>query len=95
MPLQKLYLPMLKAHGNMIIVGIPNSGLPSGGMALLGKSITGSLIGPPSDLRDMFDLAVKKNVRTWIEKRPMSEATQAVKDMHEGKAKFRYVLMNE
>lgn len=95
MPLQQLYLPLLKPHGNLIIVGIPNSGIPAAGLGIMGKSITGSLIGSPSDLEDMFKLAVEKNVKTWIEKRPMKEATKAVQDMHEGKARFRYVLMNE
>jgi alcohol dehydrogenase (NADP+) len=95
MPLQDLYLPLLKTHGNMVVVGLPNSGVPGGGFAILGKSITGSLIGSPDELREMFDLAVAKNVRTWVEKRPMSEATQAVQDMHEGKARYRYVLVND
>lgn len=95
MPLQNLYLPLLKPMGNLIIVGIPNTGIPSGGFAMMGKSITGSLIGSPSELEDMFKLAVEKNVRTWVEKRPMGEATQAVQDMHAGKARFRYVLMNQ
>lgn len=94
MPLQKLYLPMLKAHGNLIIVGIPNSGIPSGGNAIMGKSITGSMIGSPAELEEMFKLAVEKNVKTWIEERPMKEATQAVQDMHHGKARYRYVLVN-
>jgi alcohol dehydrogenase (NADP+) len=94
MPLQELYLPLLKPFGNMVIVGIPNSGIPAGGWALLGKSITGSLIASPSELTEMYALAVAKGVRTWVETRPMSEATQTLQDMHEGKAKFRYVLVN-
>jgi len=72
-----------------------NSGIPAGGWALFGKSITGSMIGSPSEIREMFDLAVAKGVRTWVEKRPMDQATKAVQDMHEGKATYRYVLMNE
>ncbi|KAK8858606.1 hypothetical protein IAR55_002835 [Kwoniella newhampshirensis] len=94
MPLQEVYLPLLKPFGNMVVVGLPNSGVPAGGWALLGKSITGSLIGSPKELEEMFDVAVKHNVKTWVETRPMSEATQAVQDMHHGKARYRYVLTN-
>lgn len=95
MPLRKLYLPLLKPYGNCIMVGLPNSGLPAPGGSLFGKSVSASGIGSPQELKEMFDLAVQKNVRTWIEKRPMGQATQAVQDMHEGKARYRYVLVND
>lgn len=44
--------------------------------------------------REMLALAAAKNIRPWIEVRPMSDASQAVKDMDAGKAHFRYVLEN-
>ncbi|TXT07217.1 hypothetical protein VHUM_03387 [Vanrija humicola] len=96
MPLNEVYLPLLKTFGNFISVGVPDNGLPHIGGALLpGKSITGSLIGSPSELEAMFKLALEKDVRTWIETRPMKEATQAVNDMTAGKARYRYVLVND
>ncbi|KAK4690035.1 hypothetical protein P7C73_g10, partial [Tremellales sp. Uapishka_1] len=95
MPLESLYLAMIKPRGNMIIVGLPETGFPGlSSFALLGKSITGSLIGSPAELEEMFDVAVKHNVKTMVETRPMSEATQAVQDMEAGKARYRYVLVN-
>jgi alcohol dehydrogenase (NADP+) len=42
----------------------------------------------------MLDLAVAKGIKAWVQVRPMSEASQAVKDMHASKAKYRYVLKN-
>lgn len=95
MPLRKLYLPLLKPYGNCIMVGLPNSGLPAPGGSLFGKSVSASGIGSPQELREMFDLAVQKGVKTWIEKRPMNQATKAVQDMHDGKARYRYVLVND
>lgn len=43
----------------------------------------------------MLDLAVEKKVKPWVQTRPMSDANQAVQDMVAGKARYRYVLVNE
>lgn len=43
----------------------------------------------------MLDLAVEKGVKPWVQTRPMAEANQAVQDMIAGKARYRYVLVNE
>ncbi len=43
----------------------------------------------------MLELTVKKNVHPWIQKRPLKDANQAIVDMNEGKARYRYVLVNE
>ena len=40
----------------------------------------------------MLDLAAKQDVKSWIIKRPMSETNQAVVDMENGKARYRFVL---
>jgi alcohol dehydrogenase (NADP+) len=61
-----------------IVVGLPDTGFPGLSFGILGKSLTGSLIGSPKELEEMFELAVAKGVKTWTETRPMAEATQAV-----------------
>ena len=43
----------------------------------------------------MMEFAVKHNVHPFIQERPMKEANQAVMDMEEGLARYRYVLVNE
>lgn len=43
----------------------------------------------------MLEFAVEKSVVPWIEKRPLTEANQAIVDVEEGKARYRYVLVNE
>lgn len=43
----------------------------------------------------MLQLAVDKKVQAWIQTRPMSEANQATIDMDQGKARYRYTLINE
>lgn len=43
----------------------------------------------------MLELAVEKKVQPWIIKRPMDDVNKAVPDMLDGKARYRYVLVNE
>lgn len=64
---------------------------------LLGAGIKfgGSGIGSPADIAEMLQLAADNKIRAWVEKRPMKEANQTIVDMAEGKARYRYVLVNE
>ena len=43
----------------------------------------------------MLELAAEKNIKPWVQTRPMADANQAVQDMEAGKARYRYVLVNE
>lgn len=43
----------------------------------------------------MLKLAVDKKIKPWIEKRSMEDANQAIVDVEQGKARYRYVLVNE
>ncbi|KAF2419884.1 GroES-like protein [Tothia fuscella] len=91
-------LSLLKFQGTFIQVGAPDDSLPGfSAFALIPKQckIAGSLIGSPAEIEEMLELAVKKNVKAWIEPRPMKEANKAVVDMEDGKARYRYVLVNE
>ena len=79
MPFDTLFLPLLKPRGHIVQVGLPEERLPGiMPQALLGKSITGSLIGSPAEIKQMFEIAVKHNIKPWIQERPMSDAQQAV-----------------
>ena len=43
----------------------------------------------------MLELTATKNIKAWIETRPMKEANKAIVDMTAGKARYRYTLVNE
>lgn len=60
-----------------------------------GIKVGGSGIGSPDEIAEMLQVAVDKKVKPWVETRPLSEANKAVVDMAEGKARYRYVLVNE
>lgn len=59
-----------------------------------GIKIGGSAIGSPAQIEEMLQLAADQKVKPWIQKRSMKEANQAVLDMVDGKARYRYVLEN-
>ena len=48
---------------------------------------SGSLIGSPSTIAELLQVAKDKNIKPWIKKYSMKDANQAVVDMHAGKAR--------
>lgn len=97
MPLEQ-YLMLLRTNGQFIQVGAPEDRLPAfNAFSLIAKGckIGGSAIGAPHEIEEMLELTVKKNVKPWINARPLKDANQAVLDMDAGKARYRYVLVNE
>lgn len=96
MPLAQ-YLRLLKRDGVFVQVGAPEDALPPlTAFSLIQKSVkvTGSNIGSPEDIRQMLRLAADKRVLPWIQKRAMDDVNAALGDMHDGKARYRYVLQN-
>lgn len=57
--------------------------------------LTGSYIGSRKDIREMFELAAAKKIEPWVQLRPMQGANEAIMDMENGLARYRYVLTNE
>ncbi|KAJ5730960.1 8-hydroxygeraniol dehydrogenase [Penicillium malachiteum] len=91
------YLKLLKRDGTFIQLGAPEEPLPPlAAYSLIQKAVkvTGSNIGSPEDIRNMLQLAAEKRVLPWIQKRPMKDVNSALVDMHEGKARYRFVLQN-
>ena len=97
MPLEQ-YLTLLRTNGTFIQVGAPEDRLPAfNAFSLIAKGckIGGSAIGAPREIAEMLDLTARKGVKPWIQKVPMKEANRAVVDMDQGKARYRFVLVNE
>ncbi|KAF2442467.1 NAD(P)-binding protein [Karstenula rhodostoma CBS 690.94] len=92
------YLRLLRTNGTFIQVGAPEGDLPPiAAFALIAKGckVGGSQIGSPKDIEEMLQFAAAKAIKPWIQQRPMREANQGVVDFEEGKARYRYVLVNE
>jgi alcohol dehydrogenase (NADP+) len=97
MPIQG-YLTMLKVGGKLVLVGAPEQPLPPLAVFPLLMNnvfIGGSAIGSPETISEMLELASKEKLHGWIQTRPMTETNQAVLDMQDGKARYRYCLVNE
>ncbi|KAF1911526.1 chaperonin 10-like protein [Ampelomyces quisqualis] len=97
MPLES-YLRLLRTGGQFIQVGAPEDKLPQmAAFGLIGKGckIGGSQIGSPKEIEDMLKFAAEKGLKPWVQTRGMKEANKSVVEMEEGKARYRYVLVNE
>ncbi|EED12604.1 zinc-binding alcohol dehydrogenase, putative [Talaromyces stipitatus ATCC 10500] len=97
MPLTQ-YVGLLKVGGTLTQLGNPDDGklaIPAGALILRGAKLGGSVIGSPGDIRELLALAAEKKIKPWIEERPMKDANQTILDLNDGKARYRYVLVNE
>ncbi|KAH7396668.1 putative zinc-binding alcohol dehydrogenase [Phaeosphaeria sp. MPI-PUGE-AT-0046c] len=92
------YLSLLRRDGALVQIGLPDDGVfqvPAHPLAFGRKKLGSSLIGSPAEIREMLQLAADKDVQPLVEERPMKAANQALVDMEQGKARYRYVLVNE
>jgi alcohol dehydrogenase (NADP+) len=79
-------------------VGAPEKPLPAMPvfpLILTNKHLTGSAIGAPGLIKDMLELAASHGVKSWVEERPMEKVNETLMDMEHGKARYRYVLIND
>lgn len=92
------YLSMIRPRGHLVNIAVPESPvmpIPIGNLLFGGVNIGGSAIGGIPEIEEMLKHAGEKKPNFMIEKRKMSDANQAVKDMVAGKPRFRYCLVND
>jgi len=91
------YLGLLRTNGSLVQVGLPEDGTLYAPVRNLMRrlKVESSLVGSPNEIREMFKLVAEKNIQPWIEEIPMKDANKAIVDMEDGKARYRYVLVNE
>ncbi|CAE6444206.1 unnamed protein product [Rhizoctonia solani] len=92
------YLRLLVVHGTLINVGAPDTMLPQlSAMDLIpnGCKLDGSVVGSKKEAIEMLELAVKANVKPWIDVLPMSKVKEATESMKAGHAHYRFVLQQD
>ncbi|OOF95119.1 hypothetical protein ASPCADRAFT_396895 [Aspergillus carbonarius ITEM 5010] len=93
------YIKLLKVGGTFVQVGAPDNGeLPNvNALTLIFNNVNrcASAAGSPHDIEEMLQFAADHKVKPWVQTRPMSEANQVIQDIEAGKARYRYVLVNE
>jgi uncharacterized zinc-type alcohol dehydrogenase-like protein len=90
------YLQMLKPNGVLCLVGAP-PGLMQIPAALLltgQRTICGSDIGSPRDIRDMLTFAEDSGIAAEVETAPMTDANRAIDRVRKNEVRYRMVLTN-
>lgn len=97
MPLKE-YIGLLDIGGPFVYVGIPESDLPPLPPTLMigtNTALRGSNTGSKKEILAMLDLVASTGIKSWVEEIPMSECLDAVKKLHSGEARYRYVLRSD
>jgi uncharacterized zinc-type alcohol dehydrogenase-like protein len=58
------------------------------------RSISGSPIGSPHQLREMIDVVARHGVKALTESFPMAKANEAIEKVKKNKVRYRAVLAN-
>lgn len=90
----KLYLPMLKTNGSLILVGLPSQPLEIPVFSLVGgrKSVSGSSIGGIAETQEMLDYCAANNIVSDIELIDIKNINQAYERMLKGDVRYRFVI---
>jgi alcohol/geraniol dehydrogenase (NADP+) len=90
------YIQALRPTGRLCFVGVPPSPVTTQAFPLIAgqRSITGSPIGSPHQLREMLDVAARHGVKATTELFPMAKANEAIEKVKKNKVRYRAVLAN-
>ncbi len=89
-----IYIQALRPTGTLCFVGVPPSPIALHAFPLISgiRSITGSPIGSPYQLREMLDVAARHGVKAQTECFPMAKANDAIEKVKKNKVRYRAVL---
>lgn len=87
-------LILLKTHGKLIVVGVPEKPLEVPIFTLLGgrKMIAGSGIGGMKETQEMLDFAAKHDIKADIEVISMNYINTAIDRLSKGDIRYRFVI---
>ncbi len=90
------YLQALRPNGALWFVGVPPSPVSVHTFPLVSgmRTIGGSPIGSPFQLREMLDVAARHGIKAITERFPMEKANEAIDKVKKGKVRYRAVLAN-
>jgi alcohol/geraniol dehydrogenase (NADP+) len=88
------FLATLRPNGVFCIVGGPQGPvvLPVLQMIFGQYTFAASIIGPPSEIEEMFRFAALHNIRTAIEEVPLDQVNSAMEKVRTNSARYRMVL---
>ncbi|XP_020599070.1 probable mannitol dehydrogenase [Phalaenopsis equestris] len=85
---------LLKTHGKMIMVGVPNAPLelPVFPLIMRGKILAGSSIGGMKQTQEMIDFAAKHNITADIELIKADYVNDAMERLAKADVRYRFVI---
>jgi uncharacterized zinc-type alcohol dehydrogenase-like protein len=88
------YINALAPKGRLHLVGAVLEPIPVAAFSLIGgqKSISGSPVANPTNLRLMLDFCARHQIAPIVERFPMSRANDALEHLRSGKPRYRIVL---
>ncbi len=91
-----IYLQALRPTGTLCFVGIPPSPVAVQVFPLVSgiRTITGSPVGSPHQIREMLDVAARHDIKAQTELFPMAKANDAIEKVKKNKVRYRAVLAN-
>lgn len=91
-----VYVQALRPTGTLCFVGVPPSPVSVQAFPLIGgmRSLSGSPIGSPHQIREMLDVAARHGVKARTERFPMAKANEAIEKVKKNKVRYRAVLAN-
>ncbi|MGH7179471.1 MAG: NAD(P)-dependent alcohol dehydrogenase [Tepidisphaeraceae bacterium] len=89
-----MFLTLLRAHGNMTLVGAPAQPLAVGAFPLImkGSSFSGSMIGGIRQTQEMLDYCAENNIVSDIELTPIQKVNEAYERILKNDVKYRFVI---
>jgi uncharacterized zinc-type alcohol dehydrogenase-like protein len=88
------YLGALAPNGRLHLVGAVLEPIPLAAFSLISgqKSISGSPVGNPTNMRRMLDFCARHHIAPLVEAFPMSKVNDALEHLKSGKPRYRIVL---
>ena len=90
------YIDALRPGGRLCFVGVPKEAIkiPAFSLIVGRNSISGSPIGSRTDMREMLDFAVRRDIKPCAEIMPMSKVNEGIDRVRNNQARYRVVLEN-
>lgn len=91
-----VYMQTVRPTGTLFFVGIPPAPISIQAFSLISslRSISGSPIGSPHQLKEMLDVAARHGIKAKTELFPMAQANEAIEKVKKNKVRYRAVLAN-
>jgi uncharacterized zinc-type alcohol dehydrogenase-like protein len=88
------YIHLLRAGGNLTLVGAPNKPLPVSAFALIfgNKSLSGSMIGGLPQTQEMLDFCGQHNLTSDVEIIPIQKINEAYSRLLKSDVKYRFSI---